>query len=395
MKNVKKETVISLVILSQLFLQNFNLTINYFLDFYNTQIFTYLYYGVILFLIYIGILNQKQTNKHGIFIFLVFIFVGLTSYFLFPLTRMFYLSQEMLIVYLLALPLLLYTIDFNINVDLLITKMSKLSRWLLPWSILGLFYLDFDNKINYMVYSYALLPSIMSFIYTFSKNIKLMDILYFFIGLILVILYGSRTVFIVIIVYFLISVIFTFKLNRNIKFNKLIVLLLLYIIIFIIFLILLGQFREYNTRIVNFLINGDIFEDQNRMTLYNILLQHMKEYVFIGKGIFSDRIIIYNITGELAYSHNFFLEIYVSFGLAGFILVTSIIVFWLARFLLLNTILKYQFIYLILTLFSRFLVSGSYIEEVNFYLFVSLSYVIIQNHKKIRGKLHEKNYIHN
>ncbi|HOI84451.1 MAG TPA: O-antigen ligase family protein [Acholeplasmataceae bacterium] len=395
MKKIKKETVISLVILSQLFLQNFNLSINYFLDINNTQVFTYSYYGVILFLVYIGILNQKVTNKYGIFILLIFILVGLTSYGLFPETRMFYLSQDMIIIYILVLPLLLYTIDFNINIDIVINKISRISKWLLPWSILGLFYLDFDNKINYMVYSYALLPSIMSFLYTFSKNIKLIDILYFFMGLILVILYGSRTVFIVIIAYLLISVLFSFKLNRNINFNKLIVVLLLYTAIFTIFLFLIGQFREYNTRIVNFLMNGDIFEDQNRVTLYNLLLQHMKQHVFIGNGIFSDRIIIYNITGEFAYSHNFFIEIYVSFGLVGFILVTFIAIYWLAKFLTLNTILKYQFIYLALTFFSRYLVSGSYIEEVNFYLFVCLSYIVLKNYKNTRGKLHEKDYIHN
>lgn len=78
-------------------------------------------------------------------------------------------------------------------------------------------------------------------------------------------------------------------------------------------------------RTINMILNGTLFEDNARIAIWTMSIDLIKTGGIFGRGVYGDRIIIGNYY-SWGYSHNIFLELLVSFGAIGLIII--IFLFW-------------------------------------------------------------------
>lgn len=127
-------------------------------------------------------------------------------------------------------------------------------------------------------------------------------------------------------------------------------------------------------RNINRILNGSFFSDMWRPRIYSFVLDYINNHIFIGSGLFNDRIIInreFSNLGEAigSYPHNFFLEICMQFGaVLGVIMCIVFLSTLFKRFI--NTDLieeKYLMTAFVFSGFLPLMVSGSYLSYPMFY----------------------------
>lgn len=128
-------------------------------------------------------------------------------------------------------------------------------------------------------------------------------------------------------------------------------------------------------RNVRLLLEGEIFNDKNRNRLYSFVIGLIEEKWQYGVGLLNDRILISNRFGGAltgSYPHNFFLEVFLQFGMLGGGLL--IVLFFLLIYQRYTRSLwkeeKYILISLVFIGFLPLMVSESYVKAPMFYALI-------------------------
>ena len=179
---------------------------------------------------------------------------------------------------------------------------------------------EIDNE--YMHRAYSLLPSVLFVLWQYIKNRRIIDLVFFCIGLVLILSMGSRGP-VVCILFFVGSYLLFFKqYKRPIVFKSIIIgiLSLLFFYTQYIAELMVAFFSKYSlsTRVFDMMLDDAFlnYEDSNgRNIIHEILFQKLNNDTGgIGFGLFSDRSTIAMFSEEITYSHNMFVELWFSFG---------------------------------------------------------------------------------
>ncbi len=177
-----------------------------------------------------------------------------------------------------------------------------------------------------------LLPSII-FLYLFLKERKIFNLSLGVIGLILILLNGSRGAMIMPIIFGGLMMINNIVKNKDVSWKILkITAITLMLVMIIVFwddlmrrLISFAAGLGIKSRTIEMLMSGDISNNNGRSAIWIAVITAIKEGGIFGYGTFGDRPFVYPIH-YVAYSHNLVLEIICSYGIIGIIICGTIVV---------------------------------------------------------------------
>jgi O-antigen ligase len=238
---------------------------------------------------------------------------------------------------------------------------------------------------GYMNFGYTLLPSVIICLMTYIKEKKKIYFLISFLGIFLIIVFGSRgSIFSLLVFIFLYIFIYS-----NFKMRILYLLMLSFSIFLVLYLVL----PNLNS-IIDFLVNHDIESDfldrvingeiliNNRQDIYNILIQNMKNNVFLGSGIGGDRVLIARYWYSEAYAHNIILEILTQFGLfLGLFSILLFIILTVKKSVNMTKNNRLLFIALLSVSIPKLFFSSSFWYES--YFFALLGFIVLINKKEV------------
>ena len=260
-----------------------------------------------------------------------------------------------------------------------------ISLWVsLAMAIMGILYMYFflTGKLLFgedyysMSFGYSMLFSVLFLFYIRKKTFA-------FVALILsivILLLGSRGPLMTIVLFVISQKIFLSK-GKNV-FCFFVISLFFIVFLFPVFLEYVAL-HNIESRTLNLLLSGEaISHDSGRSLLYDIMIKKIVDNPFWGYGVFSDRIYCGGI-----YCHNLFLELFIDYGC---IIPILIILFVLVRFVHFYRYLDMEELQLLL-LFSLLaiiplLVSGSYLIDFRFSLFIGYIYILFQKYSRYGQK---------
>ena len=137
--------------------------------------------------------------------------------------------------------------------------------------------------------------------------------------------------------------------------------------------------RGFNVRIFEYLLSGNIMDDNGRDYLTEKVMDMISQRPLIGNGLYSDRLATSSLSwlvGEGSYVHNIVYELWCGFGyIVGSLLLIALI--WMVVRTWKNeknTTFRIIFLSLIITHAGRLLVSSSYLELSGFWICVGLCF---------------------
>ena len=135
-----------------------------------------------------------------------------------------------------------------------------------------------------------------------------------------------------------------------------------------------------NSRTLMYLSEGIVTNDSGRGEIYSNVISKIIENPIIGYGVFADRNFVNGV-----YCHNIFLELFIDFGCFIPILGMIIFIIYFSRILCLVSRQEMLFFMLLfLVTIVPLLVSGSYLTDFRFPLFLGYVYVVAKKHLPIR-----------
>lgn len=125
------------------------------------------------------------------------------------------------------------------------------------------------------------------------------------------------------------------------------------------------------SRTLSLLLSGHMDSDSGRGDIYQKCIEELMQYPLLGLGVFGDRVILNGIY----YCHNIFLEIAVGFGIPLAILIISGLFIWIIiRYIRFAPENRGFLVMILLAVFIKLLVSGSYLEDYDFAFLVGILY---------------------
>ncbi|MBQ8525174.1 MAG: O-antigen ligase family protein [Clostridia bacterium] len=255
---------------------------------------------------------------------------------------------------------------------------------ILGMSIYQFYLLSTGRELNSdnMHAAYSVLPSVMYIIYYFFENKKSMALFLCIIGIFLVFSYGTRGPVLAMIVFLIVGIYLKSRKNRY-----------LYIcigigVVFLIFstdivmrsvMYLQNTFEEIglSTRIFDFFINGDITYSSGRDIIMDDTVALIKRKALFGYGMMGDR---YYLSGS--YTHNLFLELWCHYGI---ILGSALILFFISTPLeglrCCKADIKLFLIMLVCMIYTKLMVSSSYLIEPFLYFMIGVSVAAVRKAK--------------
>ena len=277
---------------------------------------------------------------------------------------------------------------------------DKFKNVLYYCSILGVF-LTFLYQIYYlnsgrelisdnMDAAYNLLPSLLYIFYWAFEKRKIVYWVIAVISLPIIFIFGTRGPILACIVFLAFGVFFRVLLNKSL-FLKIIfigaVMAVLWLLFFSDALVQLVQFLSekfeaygFSTRVFDFFLEGDIVYSSGRDEIFDSAINAIFQSPFFGYGLMGDRI----VTNEV-YVHNIVLEFWCQFGLVfgtlllGVVFITPVRALYLERQ---NPSVFYFILMLACMVFTKLMLSGSYITEMYLFLLLGISIRSIRINKR-------------
>lgn len=341
-------------------------------------VFLYMFFGALKR----GIFLKKDIK----FLFILFIFLGL-NYILFDSIRDYIFSQEMLIVLGIYIPCCVISIrkikDFTLFADVM--KPYAVVTALIS-GILLLFF-NYENLLNYMEFSYALLPMGCALFWLFVKrNDKIAGISSLAI-LIEIISFGARAPILFFFLFCILTLVFIQNVPKRKKHLLIAVGVILIIFIYVGFDSILSRFSELgvfsDSRFITKIMSGDLFTSEGRNMVYAVCKERLSSMgLYIG-GFFGDR----PYCKGMVYPHSIIYEILMSWGW----IIGSCILIWLLYRIIKAFIIKpserLMCCFVILTLLGRFFVSGSYLIEGKFWIFLTVILVLSRRNSQLESEI--------
>ncbi len=362
-----------------------------------SKISTYIIYLFVLSVVWYKVVKIKLPFDRKIFVFIYFILLLILIFnlFFFEYAKICY---EMNFVPL-GLNLLLYIPVGFLCVYVrewkyLFEAGKNISLWILIFTGIGIFLLDFTSLFTYMEISNALLPA---FLLSWYLAINKRQLKHFVIAvaiLLLQLFYGGRMSFFSCIAFIVLFSILNFF--KNAKTNK----KNFSNIIFIFFLLVLGVFLYINmeaiydllgidSRNLGKLVDGSFGSFASRDSIYNDAINIITSKNFTLYGLFGDRVALSQYTNTAltttGYVHNIFLEFIISFGWGvGIFLICLFMCPFIFRLIFgKNMQYKIILIFFMCLIFLRLLVSGSWLVEGYFFVFIGVIFNKHWNNCKI------------
>jgi len=337
-----------------------------------STIFTVLTYLIVLLVIIIK--KRKISISDLIILVVMYSFFGL-NYLIFPETRYYFTHGEMTSVFVFFVPISVLLVRHIENWYLFDDVNYPLSLIAIVFGLI-ISINRVGHSIHYMEFSYAMLPFLIIIYLRIRKAKSLLSIIVFFIGLIEIISFGARAPIIILAFYIIAFEAIRTDTKRNTKLLVMTSILICSVIIlfFSDFIVLklseLSLFK--NSYFLWNLQRGRLLEDSSRDAISLSCISRLRSMGIEVTGIFGDRRYCAGV-----YPHNIVFEILMSFGWI-FGVPTLLFLFWIIIKPLLNKSTREVTLFLIAALFLRYFVSGSYIIEGKFWIFL---FAIISIHR--------------
>lgn len=256
-----------------------------------------------------------------------------------------------------------------------------------------------NQNVVYMEYANAVSIGIALLLYYGIFDFSMLDFTLSIVGLISLLLYGSRGSLVTL---FILFIIFIWLKMHNKK-------LLIFGCIILIFMTVFGPMIISNiiTKMISFgidsrtiekLLNGNLFKSNDRMMIYEYLMTIIFKNPIFGTGICGDRYVLpLRFSGtDATYAHNLFIELMVDYGLIFGSLLIIILFYLIIKFLFKESnIDKKAFFYVFFIVgFIQLMISRSWITESNFFIFFAILLTYSTNKKQyiIRCNSNAKKY---
>ena len=267
-----------------------------------------------------------------------------------------------------------------LRIESLIEMSIKVSRILVPIIIIAR--AIFPNALSYMTFSDAIsLPCALLIASGYSG--KRIDMYLGIISLVAVLLFGGRGSLLSLLLLFVMLVLFN-RANGKIK----PIYIVLIIISPILFELLQSLVDISSSRTMNLFVSGEIGYDSSRLLIYETLIPFLANNP-MGIGMRGDRVMLeyFNMgDSNVAYSHNIFLEILLTFGMVIGIIIIIYLMYlfiWKLMFKQMDIKIKGFLLSFFTVSFLQLLTSRSFLTETNFYLLIFMLVNIAYNNNKV------------
>lgn len=280
-------------------------------------------------------------------------------------------------------------------IPLSILFVSNIKSWKLLFSersyiiisdiiILLAFFSRFSNNVvDYMVFSYNILPLCGIIMVSMIQFENKRQILFLTLSIIELTLFGSRGALIWLLICGILLYISTFIKsfeNKKTFYKKIFSIVLVFIVSLFCIMYIIPKILESSFGNTSYILRrikaGSIVESDARLAIYKTSIEHIKQNGININGLFYDRTILPKNT----YAHNFILELYLSFGLllgSVFLIIFARIIFKVIKRC--YNMYLYVAIYFITIFFLRYFLSGSIFSEGKFIIFFAFLFSIINN----------------
>lgn len=345
----------------------FNSLLTEFIGFNTSSLTFCVYLLLLIWMVYV--LYKNGISQNILLYFCLLLFYGVDFIF-FSSTRSYFLKMDMLMIYGFFLPICFLIIPKIYDWDKFIRRLGKISIiFILLFFIVIV--VGANKYLNYMEVSYSLLPFICICIYMYSEYNKVIYLLFYLLGIVLMIVFGSRAP-----VFFSLCCLLVFFIDKKLTKQKLIIVgLAASLVTFFItckdylFTQLSRLYANTNSYFLDNLLRGDLFKSSTRDDLEIRILDGIKDMGLNIYGLFGDR----QFAFPDPYAHNIIYEILLSFGwFIGISLILIFIYLVISTFIKANSRNKKIIIILFFSFFARYFVSGSFVQEYQFYFFIAM-----------------------
>ena len=230
-------------------------------------------------------------------------------------------------------------------------------------------FLEYEKYLVYMDFSYAMLPVVCALYYAFrTRKKRLLPFVLFAAGFLEMFTFGARAPLLFVLLF-----IAVYELLRT---DKRLSIKIVLMVAFAVAVVLFGVYEDTiiawlntipmfsDSRVLRFLSAGKLMESESRDMITMYCEQRINTMGMAVSGFWGDR----KYCGGQAYPHNIFLEILMTYGW-----VFGIIAFLLLALLCIKALLKKGInrdvvVFLLVSLWGRYLISGSYIQEGKFWI---------------------------
>lgn len=249
-------------------------------------------------------------------------------------------------------------------------------------SIQGINLFARDSIFSYMEFSYAIAPMIVALYVNARENRRVIDYILSVIGLITVLIYGARAALGFMVIFIILFELFVRKIKVSTRIMICVLALILYINLENIATMLSSYEMFSNSRTLLRFLNNELLETDGRDYIYISCQQRISTMGLDISGLFGDRFYCAGI-----YPHNIIYEILMSYG----VIIGTIILLILFGLICYN-IFKYNnnvvlTLFFVFTLFARFFISGSYIIEGKFWIFLFALLSITRNNRQYNPRV--------
>ena len=308
--------------------------------------------------------------------YLLLLFPFLICYLLFPVGRKWYFSQEMLSIYCFFLVVCVFIVKNIVNLEGLINAIS------IPAGIVSILCLsmltiyDYQHYLNYMEFSYSLLP-ISAFLYLcIKKDIKRKwSIICFCVSIICTLTCGARSPLVFIVIFIALTEIFI-KENTTLGVVKIGIVTGLVILTLFLFRNEITAFirlkaTSTGSYVLMRLAKGNFWESSTRNNIYDFCKSYISNMGLSINGPFFDRYLLGNNHSMTSYPHNFVYEVLIDFGwIVGLVILIGFFGYLIKLYFEMRKdeygILIFNLV--IICYFARYVVSGSFLIERQFYM---------------------------
>ena len=365
-RNIKKNKLIAHIQLSYLYSVGI---LQIFTPIFNSQFIVY-FFLFMIFLLYLFVTRFKINKK--IYIFLIFLILFIILDFILRGSSFEFYLNFLSTFLIISMPaILIFSNEFNKYFFKYLNKYNYFAFIMIVLNIL------INSREDYLRLGYALSLVVIVLLSDLFNKKKLIDLVFFSLGFLIMIFIGARGTFLVLFISIILLFISrTYVLKKSRLIRLMIVSLFLLPLIFLDVASLLNTFFQ-NSRItyyINILFSGnyDLFFGA-RQEIYLQSIEYFIQSPIFGNGL--EFFVLNSSTQRITYIHNIFFQILVEFGIVGFIF----LILFLLRFLktVKNLIKKdYQKHTFVLLLFSlsigRLLVSSDFWIRPDFWIIVSI-----------------------
>lgn len=339
----------------------------------NTTLLTFLMYTTVLTIIMLRVLKYKGFTLKGLIVYFLILIFFLLNYMVFENSRLYLLKPNMLLIYFFFVPIALFVVSGISNWNMMLSSFSKFAYLAITLSTLGILLVGYTEHISYMEFSYSLLPFIMILYYKLRTKFTPISLVTFFIGFINILVFGARAPILFLVLF---AVLYEFiRLRKSgvipiLIFTMILIFLLIIVVFFYdtIILLLVKLAELTNSRFLIKMLNNELLESNTRNVIYDEARYALDHMGFGMYGLFGDRLVVSSV-----YVHNIFYELLLSFGYIFGTIFIALLFFIITKAVVFNKdiVSKVVAVFFTTAFFLRFFVSGSFVIEGNFYLYIA------------------------